>query len=60
MALYEIVANGLSMGRYEAQSQEEALGKYARAAGYKSYADACEVAGTREGEVKVVEVEVED
>lgn len=55
MAYFTITANGMAMGTYGGANESEALEAYARDAGYKTYADACEAAGTGDGEVVVVE-----
>lgn len=48
--------SGLVLGVYQANSPEEALDVMARDAGCRDFADACEIAGTEEGEIEVVEI----
>ena len=44
MKSFEIVASGVSMGVWTAETAEAALDMYAKDAGYESFADACKVA----------------
>ena len=44
------------LGEYDAEDELQALEAMARDAGYKTYAEACEVAPTREGEIVVTAV----
>lgn len=55
---YEITntKSGFVLGRYDAETEAEALEIMARDAGYKTYAEACEVAPAEDGEIVVTEV----
>ena len=53
-------ATGVTLGTYEAATKRDALDAMARDAGYKSFADACEVTGDdpdRDADLKIVEAE---
>jgi len=57
--LYEIsnTQTGHSFGRYKAADRKAALDAMARAAGYRDYVHACEVAAVEIGEITVVEAD---
>lgn len=48
--------SGLVLGRYDAETEEQALEAMARDAGYSSYAECCEVTGQDESALDIVEV----
>ena len=58
MSKYEITntISGVILGVYEGATEAEALDAMARDAGYRDYADCCEVAPARDGEIVVREV----
>ena len=58
MALYEIfnIISGTSLGEYIAENPSDALDAMARDAGYKNYADACDVAPVLADEITVTKI----
>ena len=49
--------SGMDLGVYKGDTEEEALDAMARDAGYSDYAECCEAAPAREGEIVVTRVE---
>lgn len=62
MAKFQITnpVTGINLGTYEGATKTEALDAYARDAGYKSFADACEATGDdpeRDADLRVTEID---
>lgn len=59
MATYRIenTISGVVLGEYAGDTPEQALDAMARDAGYSDYAEACEVAPVKDGEIRVTEVD---
>jgi hypothetical protein len=51
----ENTVSGQTLGYYDAESEQGALDAMAADAGYKSYAEACEVSPVSDGEIVVVQ-----